>query len=133
MHSAAFRALGVRFRLRHGYYTDAAQQGHLWWCWGRAFAAQLAFLALSGRHLKLGAALQTKETPQSHGLALSRAAVLPSVRPKVAPSDLTVLAHACRRRATPQRGSTKPCDGGCLCLCRAADGWCGRRQRRWLV
>lgn len=27
MHTAAFKALGVRFRLRHGYYMDAAQQG----------------------------------------------------------------------------------------------------------
>ena len=43
MHTAAFKALGVRFRLRHGYYMDAAQQGQtktgrLWWCQGRAFA-----------------------------------------------------------------------------------------------
>jgi hypothetical protein len=37
MHAAAFKALGVRFRLRHGYYMDAAQQGQtkpavFWWC-----------------------------------------------------------------------------------------------------
>jgi hypothetical protein len=60
MHAAAFKALGVRFRLRHGYYMDAAQQGQtkpavFWWCQ----------VVLSRRmppcRLRLGAALHTQE------------------------------------------------------------------------
>ena len=109
MHTTAFKALGVRFRLRHGYYVDAAQQGQtkpaVWGgARGRAFAMPTRYPG------------PLRPSPQARGCSahpgvvqkvLSRAAmltVLPLGFAKVAYLSPTACGPTMPGpRATPQR------------------------------